>query len=523
MGLFSGSFGTGLVTGLATSIDTSLRDAMKKREEEMTRVQKFEMERKAKKQDEAEKEDKRIEKAYDTLLKEFGGDEAKALAAYQAIPGGIDEVETYLKDVSDTRATADPNYNIVDKFKFDGIDFEEVGDITRERALGSLRTEVKPVDVQMTDTGLLSKIGLGKDDMGAEVSARVNEAIPTRERKAIENLIGGTVDRTGLLTNLKYKQELESSAIGIKKQIENNTIAIMNGKTLDDEILNEADILLLEQQTARLLSSLSNINRAADPSGGGPSASQVASAYNSRLSDLTKTLGLQNQGGVVTVPPQGELLEGEAAVAYLTKQKDEMQDDFVRTAVLDENGDFLSTDAQYQAQALGLGDVIESVRADIGAGKADESAAAARPSDEDATAQVMEMYPTARDMAMAPEVLERVDSAEKLFDRLTQFYPDKSDQELSALAVEAFKNKPAPPAERKFIPQGGDTADTTDTGAGATDTEAEADVPDTPVSAANALREAETVAEYERLLPIYMQLTGREEDDVKRSFPPPAS
>ena len=163
-------------------------------------------------------------------------------------------------------------------------------------------------------------------------------------------------------------------------------------------------------------------------------------------------------------PPQGELLEGEAAVAYLTKQKDEMQDDFVRTAVLDENGDFLSTDAQYQAQALGLGDVIESVRADIGAGKADESAAAARPSDEEATAQVMEMYPTARDMAMAPEVLERVDSAEKLFDRLTQFYPDKSDQELSALAVEAFKNKPAPPAERKFIPQGGDTADTTDTG-----------------------------------------------------------
>lgn len=199
-----------------------------------------------------------------------------------------------------------------------------------------------------------------------------------------------------------------------------------------------------------------------------------------------------------------------------------MQDDFVRTSVLNEEGEFLSSDAQFQAQALGLGDAIDRIREEIGASQADEAAAAARPSNEDATAQVMEMYPTARDMAMAPEVLERMDSVEKLFDRLAQFYPDKSDQELSELAVEAFKNKPAPPAERKFIPQGGDTADT---GAGATDTEAETevDVPDTPVRAARALRKAETMEEYERLLPIYMQLTGREEDDVKRSFPPPAN
>ena len=32
MGLFSGSFGTGLVTGLATSVDKSLRNAMDKRD-----------------------------------------------------------------------------------------------------------------------------------------------------------------------------------------------------------------------------------------------------------------------------------------------------------------------------------------------------------------------------------------------------------------------------------------------------------------------------------------------------------
>ena len=141
--------------------------------------------------------------------------------------------------------------------------------------------------------------------------------------------------------------------------------------------------------------------------------------------------------GIVTA--QNGNLEGDSAMAFYQGEKDKMQDDFVRTSVLNEEGEFLSSDAQFQAQALGLGDAIDRVREEIGAGKADEAAAAARPSDEEATAQVMEMYPTARDMAMAPEVLERVDSVDKLFDRLAQFYPDMSDQELSALLLKHLK------------------------------------------------------------------------------------
>ena len=41
MGLFSGSFGTGLVTGLASSVDKSLQNAMDKRDEEMSAARKF--------------------------------------------------------------------------------------------------------------------------------------------------------------------------------------------------------------------------------------------------------------------------------------------------------------------------------------------------------------------------------------------------------------------------------------------------------------------------------------------------
>lgn len=45
-----------------------------------------------------------------------------------------------------------------------------------------------------------------------------------------------------------------------------------------------------------------------------------------------------------------------------------------------------------------------------------------------------------------------------------------------------------------------------------------------PVDAANALSDATTLAEYERRLATYMEVTGRDDvDNIKKSFPPPAS
>ena len=520
MSLFGGRFATGLAEGLATSIDTSLRDAMEKRDEEMTRVKKFQMERQAQKQDEAEKEDKRIEAAYDQLVQEFKGDEAKAYAAFNAIGGGIDGVETYLKDVADTRATADPKYSIVDKFKFDGIDFEGVGEVDRTRALEGLRTEIKPVDVQMVDTGLLSKIGLGKEDMGADVSAEVNELIPARERNAIKGLIGGAVDRTGLLTNERYKAEKLAAIPDLDKQVKNNIYMMMRGKDLEGNELGDAGMIKLERENARLIAAISRVERAKDPSGAGPSASQVASAYSSRLSQLEKDTALKiSPEGIVTA--QNGNLEGDSAMSFYQGEKDKMQDDFVRTSVLNEEGEFLSSDAQFQAEALGLGDAIDRIREEIGAGKADE-AAPAGPTQEEATAQALEKYPTPNDMANAESILAGVDSAAELHKILNTYYPNVDRNELSAIAIRAFQNKPEP-EDRSFNPNaldpqgGGSDSAETDVG------ETEVDVPDTPVDAARALRKAETMEEYERLLPIYMQLTGREEDDVKRSFPPPAN
>ena len=76
MSLFGGRFATGLVEGLSTSIDTSLRNAMAKRDEEMTMVKKFQMTRQQQKIDAAEAEDARAQKALERFIREFNGDVA---------------------------------------------------------------------------------------------------------------------------------------------------------------------------------------------------------------------------------------------------------------------------------------------------------------------------------------------------------------------------------------------------------------------------------------------------------------
>ena len=152
MSLCGGRFATGLVEGLSTSIDTSLRNAMAKRDEEMTMVKKFQMTRQQQKIDAAEAEDARAEKALDRFIREFNGDVAKGLAAYNAAGGSADTAAQYLKDVDDTRRKTGSEYKLQDKFNFEGIDLGEFADLDTETARAAIRTEVKPVDVQMEDT-----------------------------------------------------------------------------------------------------------------------------------------------------------------------------------------------------------------------------------------------------------------------------------------------------------------------------------------------------------------------------------
>ena len=100
-----------------------------------------------------------------------------------------DVAEQYLKDVDDTRRKTGAEYSLWISLTLRALICLSLLILTAFEARAAIRTEVKPVDVQMEDTGLLSKIGLGKEDMGAEVSADINELMPARERVDIEGLL----------------------------------------------------------------------------------------------------------------------------------------------------------------------------------------------------------------------------------------------------------------------------------------------------------------------------------------------
>ena len=368
MGLFSGSFGTGLVTGLATSVDKSLRNAMDKRDEELSSARKFWQQRQAQKMDLAEQRDSRIKKSLNRLIDEMDGDVAGGLAAFKAAGGDPDSVELFIKDLDETRA-AGLEYNLQDKLKLDGVDLSQFGDLTRERAFASVRTELSPVDIQMKDTGLLANIGLGMKDMGKGISEDVNKMIPAREQEAIEGITGAVLDRSGMITSERYKKEVMAAVPDMKTQMSANLYQINNGKDLMGKDLTEADITRLEMENAKLLTQIGGLAKAeAAATDSGPTLTEISALYSKGLSQLQTDLGFEvnSSTGIMTIQgPEGDILEGTEAQSYWKQQKDAWKSEFVQTSIFDASGNYVSNDADFAARSLGLGDVATSVRASL--------------------------------------------------------------------------------------------------------------------------------------------------------------
>jgi regulator of replication initiation timing len=365
MGLFSGSFGTGLVTGLATSVDKSLRTAMDKRDKELSAARTFWQQRQAQKMDAAEARDKRTNSALDRMIDEMGGDVAGGVAAFKAAGGDVDQVEAFIAALDETR-NAGLEYNVQDKLKLDGVDLSQYGDLTRERAYKGFATEVKGVDIQMQDMSGLANLGLGMKDMGKGISESINKLIPAREREAIEGITGGVLDRSGLITSERYKREVVAAVPNMKTQMSANLYQINNGKDLMGKDLTEADVTRLEMENAKLLTQIGGIAKAeAAATDSGPSLSAISGSYRDGLSRLQKDLGfdINSSTGIMTIqPPGGELLEGAEAQSYWKQQKNAWKSDFVKTNIFDESGGYVSNDADFAARSLGLGDIASSVR-----------------------------------------------------------------------------------------------------------------------------------------------------------------
>jgi len=374
MGLFSGSFGTGLITGLATSVDKSIRTAMDKRDEEMSRARQFWQTRQAQKLDRAEEHDARAEKALNRLIDELGGNVAKGLAAYKNL-GDVDSVEGYLTELDNTRL-AGIKYDLNEKLKLDGIDLSQFADLSREKAFGAVRMDIKPVDIQMADMSGLAKLGLGMDDMGKGISDEVNKLIPPREREAIDGLTGAVLDRAGMVTSVKFRNELVNSMPNIKTQLAANVYQLNSGKDLYNNDLTPDAVDKLRKDNLNLTTVLATVAKAdAAATEAGPTLNGFLSLYKNSIAQLeTDIVWNKNTAtGMVTVQtPEGMLTDNDAK-NYREQKMKENDAAFVRSTLLDANGDFVNNDAKIIAGANGLMGIVDSVKQEIAAAQEQEA------------------------------------------------------------------------------------------------------------------------------------------------------
>lgn len=359
-----GMFAKGLVKGLAGSIDRNLQMAMSRRQDDVSRAKTFWMTRQAQKLDAAEEHDRMAEKHLNRLINEFGGDVSKGLAAYKALGGDVDSVGKYLDEVDETRKVT--SYNLADKFKFDGIDLSQFADLSRKQALGAVSMEIKPLDIQYTDTSGLSKIGLGLKDAGKDISASVNQLIPARDFTEVRNLtnsLKGTFDTSGLKAgiefNMKQQQHRATMAANIpslEKQLSQNILDI--AKTNDPDKLKK-----LQDKQTLLITTIESVAKAKDPSSGEVSISVLSRSYDNMLDQTESSAGFSTSQGVNIVDPTtGQQVFGEDALRVYAPIKKAAEKQFIINNIL--NADqtaFRSKDAEAMVRLKGLSPLVDEV------------------------------------------------------------------------------------------------------------------------------------------------------------------
>lgn len=419
MGLFSEGFGSGLATGLAESVDQSLKNAMEKREKELSRARTFWETRQAQKMDLADDHDRRAGEALDQFIAEFDGDVAKGLAAYKHFKT-VDKAEAGLAEIEATRAALPGPYNLEDHFSFKGIDLGQFADLSREDAFASIRAEVKPIDIQMQDTGLLSKIGLGDSNMGAKLSAEINELIPARTRTAIKGLTGAAFDRSGTITSITQRNALENEIVRGEERAFLLSGYIASGQDAFGNKLDEHDILQYQKERSQIYETLGSISvakAAGDKTSTGPTSASILSGLTKQLTQLENDLQFSKTGNVVSIVKRGEndpTVDG--AMDYWNEESTRTKVDFIKTNILDANGEFVSTEAQEAANLGMLADEVAIAQQEIAEAKAAEKEEGEKPKAGDAGLVDPDYDPESEDNEAAQAEAAASDETEDTFE-----------------------------------------------------------------------------------------------------------
>jgi hypothetical protein len=195
---------------------------------------------------------------------------------------------------------------------------------------------------------------------------------------------------------------------------------------------------------------------------------------------LENDLQFSKTGNVVSIVKRGEndpTVDG--AMDYWNQESTRTKVDFIKTNILDADGEFVSTEAQEAANLGMLADEVALAKQEIAEAKAAEkeegekpeagdaglvdpnydpesedseaaqaeaaASAGLQPTEADIIKQTREKYPTPNELATA--IVADAESAEKLFEILMRTYPEIGNVELSRIANEIFAARPEPEEE----------------------------------------------------------------------------
>ena len=269
-------FFQGLATGLAEGSTTAINKDMTRRQKQIDATVNRIADRRERQLEKADVHDESVKEYYEEIANEFDGDNVAALAAYNAMGGTLSSVKLIMDDYRQTKLVDPTTMSLSDRLGQEGMTYDKAkfGNISFDDALESLYKDVPTTeasDVQYQDTGLLSRLGLGKKDAGKSIAAQVNALIPGREAGEDYNISGATFDRTGMLAGELAKKEFEKGSMGELKA---------------NYFTDSTDQRLTEKQRQEARKNYDDIIASENIGKGLATNSSIASAYNIRVRNL---------------------------------------------------------------------------------------------------------------------------------------------------------------------------------------------------------------------------------------------
>tara|TARA_R100001086_G_C11842975_1_gene259514 strand:+ start:201 stop:1703 length:1503 start_codon:yes stop_codon:yes gene_type:complete len=331
------SFWTGFATGLAKSVDTSLKNAMDKRDQELSKAKTFWQQRQAQKLDQKEAYDERAEKALRRMIREAGDDVELGLAAFNAAGGDPDSVEALIKRIDDTRANKG-TYNLLDSLKdADGNPLKSSGASRNiDDAVASVRKELKAVDPSLIkiDSPLENTIFKLKGGAAERTAESINAMIPPEKVEQITGIPVATLDMSNMLEAEKYAQNQKLIAKQLTPTLaEANASIVQEIMELDPTSATFADdsAKLIEKQNT-ILTAIGQEAQAKDTGGQGSlTVSGLNTMYQNQLSAYLVAKGINTKEQAYTDEGGTVYGDGKGFMAALAKHQKEFDSKFIST------------------------------------------------------------------------------------------------------------------------------------------------------------------------------------------------